>query len=327
MQSDSLHSGSISFGRFETEALCWERRSSFSHNRYLDEVEKYSKPGLVTEKKAYFEAHFKRKALLSQSSLESPNGIERQNSENGSSENMCSQEDFGHLNEDSHSPIRLMTDRGFENVTSSGESTTHAMADRDSENMTNYDESPVHSMTDRGFKDMATYGESIAHSMADCGSVNMTSYYESPVHSTANGSFGIGKCETGDAGISYPKSETGSALTYANNFTRISALVMTEELFQAEAENSTLSSTEPELKGNEDHISDCNKTSSELSSKTANLSSGSAVYEKDDSVTSKYQRSSPEVCPFPHIHFNLPICRYDFNLYDPSRMNKFRRQH
>ncbi|XP_051148249.1 protein WVD2-like 7 [Andrographis paniculata] len=61
---DSVHSGSISFGRFENEALCWERRSSFSHNRYLEEVEKCSKPGSVIEKKAYFEAHFRKKGLL-----------------------------------------------------------------------------------------------------------------------------------------------------------------------------------------------------------------------------------------------------------------------
>ncbi|XP_008243359.1 PREDICTED: protein WVD2-like 7 isoform X3 [Prunus mume] len=43
-QSDSLHSGSISFGRFENEALSWEKRSSFSHNRYVEEVEKCLKP-------------------------------------------------------------------------------------------------------------------------------------------------------------------------------------------------------------------------------------------------------------------------------------------
>ncbi|KAM7484646.1 hypothetical protein LguiA_000655 [Lonicera macranthoides] len=78
-QGDSLHSGSISFGRFEGESLSWERRSSFSHNRYLEEVEKYSKPGSVTEKKAYFEAHFKRKALLSQSSSECQNETEQTN--------------------------------------------------------------------------------------------------------------------------------------------------------------------------------------------------------------------------------------------------------
>lgn len=73
-QADLLHSGSISFGRFESESLSWERRSIFSHNRYLEEVEKYSKPGTVTEKKAYFEAEFRRKALLKQASSESQDG-------------------------------------------------------------------------------------------------------------------------------------------------------------------------------------------------------------------------------------------------------------
>ncbi|KAG7973735.1 hypothetical protein I3843_06G011500, partial [Carya illinoinensis] len=64
--ADPLHSGSISFGRFENEALSWERRSSFSHNRYHEEVEKCSKPGSVIEKKAYFEAHFKKKGSSSE---------------------------------------------------------------------------------------------------------------------------------------------------------------------------------------------------------------------------------------------------------------------
>ncbi|XP_019165025.1 PREDICTED: protein WVD2-like 7 [Ipomoea nil] len=88
-QADSLHSGSISFGRFKNEDLCWERRSSFSHNRYLEEVERYSKPGSVIEKKAILEAHFKRRALLSQSSCESRNsgGAECQTSGNDLSEN------------------------------------------------------------------------------------------------------------------------------------------------------------------------------------------------------------------------------------------------
>ncbi|XP_077250646.1 protein WVD2-like 7 [Tasmannia lanceolata] len=52
--------GSISFGRFMSESLAWEKWSSFSHNRYLEEVEKYSKPGSVAQKKAYFEAHYKK---------------------------------------------------------------------------------------------------------------------------------------------------------------------------------------------------------------------------------------------------------------------------
>ncbi|KAK9108363.1 hypothetical protein Syun_024374 [Stephania yunnanensis] len=51
---------SVSFGRFMSESLAWEKWSSFNHNRYLEEVEKYSKPGSVAQKKAYFEAHYKK---------------------------------------------------------------------------------------------------------------------------------------------------------------------------------------------------------------------------------------------------------------------------
>ncbi|CAA7022453.1 unnamed protein product [Microthlaspi erraticum] len=70
-QTSSIHSGSISFGRFEKEGLSWEKRSSFSHNRYLEEVDKCSKPGSVTEMKAHFEAHFKKKGIRFPDSLES----------------------------------------------------------------------------------------------------------------------------------------------------------------------------------------------------------------------------------------------------------------
>ncbi|PSS28790.1 Protein WVD2-like [Actinidia chinensis var. chinensis] len=51
---------SISFGRFMSESLAWEKWSCFSNNRYLEEAERSSKPGSVAEKKAYFEAHYKR---------------------------------------------------------------------------------------------------------------------------------------------------------------------------------------------------------------------------------------------------------------------------
>ncbi|KAK8529248.1 hypothetical protein V6N12_060034 [Hibiscus sabdariffa] len=85
--TEPLHSGSVSFGRFENEPLAWERRSSFSHNRYLEEVEKFSKPGSVIEKKAYFEAHFKRKARLLQGSSKDQNGGEAQTCENDAAAN------------------------------------------------------------------------------------------------------------------------------------------------------------------------------------------------------------------------------------------------
>ncbi|XP_027772738.1 protein WVD2-like 7 isoform X3 [Solanum pennellii] len=55
-------STSVSFGRFMSESLDWEKWSSFTHNRYLEEVGKYAKPGSVAEKKAYFEAQHKKAA-------------------------------------------------------------------------------------------------------------------------------------------------------------------------------------------------------------------------------------------------------------------------
>ncbi|XP_029128523.1 protein WVD2-like 7 [Cajanus cajan] len=94
-QADSIHSGSISFGRFENEPLSWERRSSFSHNRYLEEVEKYSKPGSVIEKKAYFEAHFKKKGIFGIIPSTGLDGSsDRATSENDGSERIGKQEDF-----------------------------------------------------------------------------------------------------------------------------------------------------------------------------------------------------------------------------------------
>lgn len=72
--SRAMLQSSVSFGRFETETLSWEKWSSFSQNRYLEEVERFSTPGSVIQKKAYFEAHFRkiaaRKALEQQAQLE-----------------------------------------------------------------------------------------------------------------------------------------------------------------------------------------------------------------------------------------------------------------
>lgn len=53
---------SVSFGRFAKETLAWEKWSAFTQNRYLEEVERFTKPGSVAEKKAFFEAHFKNRA-------------------------------------------------------------------------------------------------------------------------------------------------------------------------------------------------------------------------------------------------------------------------
>ncbi|GAB2280375.1 hypothetical protein Dimus_015010 [Dionaea muscipula] len=51
---------SVSFGRFENDSLRWEKWSAFPTNKYLEEVEKCSTPGSVAQKKAYFEAHYKK---------------------------------------------------------------------------------------------------------------------------------------------------------------------------------------------------------------------------------------------------------------------------
>ncbi|KAL0447097.1 UNVERIFIED_CONTAM: hypothetical protein Slati_1837600 [Sesamum latifolium] len=72
---ESVESGarldvSVSFGRFENDALCWEKWSWFSPNKYLEEVGNLSTPGSVAQKKAYFEAHYKKIAARKAEELE-----------------------------------------------------------------------------------------------------------------------------------------------------------------------------------------------------------------------------------------------------------------
>ncbi|GMP43140.1 hypothetical protein CsSME_00012615 [Camellia sinensis var. sinensis] len=51
---------SISFRRFMLESLACEKWSCFSNNQYLEEAKKSSKPGLVAQRKAYFEDLYNR---------------------------------------------------------------------------------------------------------------------------------------------------------------------------------------------------------------------------------------------------------------------------
>ena len=55
-----LDHGSVSFGRFTAESLSWEKRSVFEHNRRQEELSKLTAPGLVAQKKAFFEEYYKR---------------------------------------------------------------------------------------------------------------------------------------------------------------------------------------------------------------------------------------------------------------------------
>ncbi|KAF2565632.1 hypothetical protein F2Q68_00027163 [Brassica cretica] len=60
-EDNTIHalSQSVSFGRFTTESLEWGKWSSFSHKKYVDEAEKYSQPGSVAQKKAFFDDEVK----------------------------------------------------------------------------------------------------------------------------------------------------------------------------------------------------------------------------------------------------------------------------
>ncbi|XP_047079536.1 protein WVD2-like 7 [Lolium rigidum] len=62
VQQMVLDHGSVSFGRFAGESLSWENRSVFEHNRRHEEINKLTMPGLVAQKKAFFEEYYKKKA-------------------------------------------------------------------------------------------------------------------------------------------------------------------------------------------------------------------------------------------------------------------------
>ncbi|XP_031386271.1 protein WVD2-like 7 isoform X2 [Punica granatum] len=97
---------SVSFGRFEADSLSWEKWSTFSSNKYLEEVEKCATPGSVAQKKAYFEAHYKkiiaaraRKAELSSDQekqidlFKTPNSSERVIEDEDVSSEICENPD------------------------------------------------------------------------------------------------------------------------------------------------------------------------------------------------------------------------------------------
>lgn len=71
LQGNALHTlaQSISFGRFVSESLAWDKWSSFSQNRYVEEAERFSRPGSVAQKKAFFEAHYKNLAARKAAAL------------------------------------------------------------------------------------------------------------------------------------------------------------------------------------------------------------------------------------------------------------------
>lgn len=72
-----------------SESLAWEKWSTFSHNRYVEEAERFSQPGSVAQKKAFFEAHYKKLAARKAAEAAAAAAlVEQANaaSENGASE-------------------------------------------------------------------------------------------------------------------------------------------------------------------------------------------------------------------------------------------------
>lgn len=70
---------SVSFGRFASETLQWAKWSAFTQNRYLEEVERFTKPGSVAEKKAFFEAHFKNRASGNTTKTKKTQEVQKEN--------------------------------------------------------------------------------------------------------------------------------------------------------------------------------------------------------------------------------------------------------
>ena len=60
--------------------MSWEKWSSFSQNKYLEEVEKCATPGSVAEKKAYFEAHYKKIAARKAELIDQEKQMEHESS-------------------------------------------------------------------------------------------------------------------------------------------------------------------------------------------------------------------------------------------------------
>ncbi|ESW35710.1 hypothetical protein PHAVU_001G258100 [Phaseolus vulgaris] len=95
---------SISFGRFMNENLDWEKWSTFTQNRYVEEAERYSKPGSVAAKKAYFEAHYKRKAAERAAALVQEANANHQ--ANGTSELEAQQRNYGDSSSETSSNVQ-----------------------------------------------------------------------------------------------------------------------------------------------------------------------------------------------------------------------------
>ncbi|KAJ8548214.1 hypothetical protein K7X08_030683 [Anisodus acutangulus] len=298
-QADSWQSGSISFGRFENEALCWERRSSFTHNRYLEEVEKYSKQGSVTEKKAYFEERFRRRALLSQSSSDWQNRSESQASENDGPENTGYEGDFEHVNEIGHSaPFVENHDRSAnllknENQASENDVTGYTGYDGDFEHVNEvghsarFDENndrSVHLLWSEKYQaseNDVTDNTGYDWEFERVSEVSHSARFEESLDGSNNGDIEVTEC-----GL-----QTEQAINNSDVLQSVSEHQEAEEKCHLDAGNSAFDDDPvPEIEVKEKL--EGQDSSMEFSSNSFDLSSNVHTTEKDGSVSSEPQRSS-----------------------------------
>ncbi|CAN4121692.1 unnamed protein product [Withania somnifera] len=297
-QADSWQSGSISFGRFENESLCWERRSSFTHNWYLEEVEKYSKPGSVTEKKAYFEERFRRRTLLSQTSSEWQNGTESHASENDGPENTGYEGDFEHVNEIGHSARFVENHDRSTNLLENekyhaSESESYA---RDFEHVNevghsahfdeNHDRSTHLSKNGKYQAENAGYNGDFER----LNKIGDSARFEESLDGSNNGVIEVTECGGEDSIILHSGSQNEQATNSSNVLQCIPEHLEAIEKFNLNAGNSAFNDPKPEIDMKEKL--EGQDSSMEFSSNSVDLSSNAHTTKKDGSVSSEPQRST-----------------------------------
>ncbi|CAN4124054.1 unnamed protein product [Withania somnifera] len=297
-QADSWQSGSISFGRFENESLCWERRSSFTHNRYLEEVEKYSKPGSVTEKKAYFEERFRRRALLSQSSSEWQNGTESQASENDGPENTGYEGDFEHVNEIGHSAHFVANHERSANLLENEkyQASENESYVEDFEHVNEVGHSAGFDENHDRLMHLSKNGKYQAENTAYDGDfervdeIGDSTRFEESLDGSHNGDIEITECGGEDRIIFHSGSLAEQAANSSNVLQSIPEHLEAEAKFHLNAGNSAFADPIPEIDVKEKL--EGQDSSMEFSSNSVDLSSNAHTTEKDGSVSSEPQRSS-----------------------------------
>lgn len=92
-----VYGESISFGRFMSESepsLSWEKWSTFSNKKYVEEAARFAQPGSVAQKKAFFEAHYKKiAARKAAAEAEAAALIEQQNAARAEQERFAQDND------------------------------------------------------------------------------------------------------------------------------------------------------------------------------------------------------------------------------------------